>query len=167
MPSVTSFARRIVAQSIIITVLISSLSPVLTTSFAETQIDSYPTEKTNDEPQIVTVEGEILIKYKDEAVNLRTAVGIEESRDLMQEQDITKKEDIDTANISVVIVSPDDMTVEQKIIELEKDPRVESAQPNYQYYPTDLGTNDTYAANLWALYQLSDVDIDAPEAWTL
>jgi hypothetical protein len=131
-------------------------------SFAETQIVT-----ADDISQAATVEGEILVKYKDEAVNLRTAVGIEESQDLMQEQDITKKVDIDSANISVVTVSPDDMTVEQKIIELEKDPRVESAQPNYQYYPTDLGTNDTYAANLWALYQSSDIDIDASEAWAL
>jgi len=71
------------------------------------------------------------------------------------------------SNISVVSVSPDEMTVEEKIIELEKDPRVEFAQPNYQYYPTNLGINDTYAANLWALYQSSDADIDASEAWAL
>jgi len=167
MSSILYFARRILAQSIIITVLISSLSPVLVTSFAETQTENNSTEKTSDDSQRTTVEGEILIKYKDEAVNLRTAVGIQESQDLLQEQDITKKEDIDTANISVVTVSLDEMTVEQKIIELEKDPRVESAQPNYQYYPIDLGTNDANAALLWGLYNADDYDIDAPEAWVL
>jgi len=101
-------------------------------SFAEEY--SKPDEGT----QQSVVVGEILIKYKDASVNLQTAAGLEESTDLMREQDITKKEDIDTSNISVVTVSPDEMTVEQKIRELEKDPRVEYAQPNYQYYPTDL-----------------------------
>lgn len=167
MPSVLLLIRRTVAHSIIITILISSVSPTGTLGFAEGQTEINPPEQTNEVSQTATVEGEILIKYKDEAVNLRTAVGIEKSQDLMQEQAITKKEDIDTSNISVVTVSPEDMTVEQKIIELEKDPRVEFAQPNYQYYPTDLGTNDTNATLLWGLDNIEDHDIDAPEAWIL
>jgi len=108
-----------------------------------------------------------LIKYKDGAVNLRTAAGIEESQDMMQEQDVQKIKDIDTSNISVVTVPSEGMTVKQKIIELEKDPRVEYAQPNYQYYPTDLGTNDANASLLWGLDNSDDHDIDAPEAWML
>ena len=162
MTSFLFLARRILVHSIIIALFISSVSPVLTISFAETHNEPVIGEG----PQEKTVEREILIKYRDESVNLRTAAGLAESADLMREQSVTKKEDIDSANISVVAVSPEE-TVAQKIREIEMDPRVEYAQPNYQYYPTDLGTNDTYASNLWALYQASDADIDAPEAWAL
>ncbi|MEI6711165.1 MAG: hypothetical protein WCK88_02810 [bacterium] len=35
------------------------------------------------------------------------------------------------------------------IAELTKDSRIEYAQPNYQYYPTSVNTNDTYASLLW------------------
>jgi hypothetical protein len=131
-------------------------------SFAETQIVT-----ADDISQAATVEGEILIKYKNEEINLRTASGIEESHDLIQEQSVTKKEDIDISNISIVSVSPEEMTVEQKIIELEKDPRVEFAQPNYQYYPTGWAPNDTYMGLLWGLDDAEDNDIDALDAWLL
>ncbi len=62
----------------------------------------------------------------------------------METQDIVQKERIDTANISVVTLASDDMTVNQKITELQKDPRIEYAQPNYQYHPANIGTNDPF-----------------------
>jgi subtilisin family serine protease len=47
---------------------------------------------------------------------------------------------------------------------LERDPRVRYAEPNYLYRPAAT-PNDPRFSQLWGLHQLSDADIDAPEAW--
>lgn len=114
-----------------------------------------------------SVEGEILVKYRDQSVNLQTASGQEASENIMVTQDLIKKESIDAANIALVKVPDNTRTTSEAIAELEQDPRVEYAQPNYQYYTADIGTNDTYAGDLWGLDNSNDTDIDAPEAWGL
>jgi len=87
-----------------------------------------------------------------------------------------KKEDLIKNNISVLKIK-DGKTVEQKIAELMSDPDVESVQPNFQYYPDGISTNDSHKDFLWGLDNLSqsvnsvvgtlDADIDAPEAWAI
>jgi len=69
------------------------------------------------------------------------------------------------------------LSVEQKIEQLQEDPDVEFAQPNYIYYPLTIPTNDTYKNNLWALENTgqtvngtsgtSGADIDILNAWSI
>jgi len=122
------------------------------------------------------VEGEILIKYKNNKINLNTLSGRTAALNFISSKSLENKEDIRKANISVLKIK-DSKTVEQKIAELKNDPNVEYAQPNYQYYPTVINTNDTSRGLLWGLDNTgqsvngvsgtSDADIDAPEAWTI
>jgi subtilisin family serine protease len=48
---------------------------------------------------------------------------------------------------------------------LARDPRVSFAEPNYIRRYAQVPPNDPLYSQLWALNQVSDFDIDAPEAW--
>ncbi|MDP3093612.1 MAG: S8 family serine peptidase [bacterium] len=126
------------------------------------------------------VEGEILVKYKNNKINLNTSFGRAAALNFIRSKSLEKKEDLRKINVSVLRIK-DAKTVEQKIAELKNDPNVEYAQPNFQYYPADINTNDTSRVILWGLDNtgqtvggtypvhtgLADADIDAPEAWTI
>ncbi len=61
---------------------------------------------------------------------------------------------------------PEDTSVEEAIAAFEADPDVAYAEPNYVYEISAV-PNDTNFGLLWGLNQVSDKDIDAPEAWDL
>lgn len=122
------------------------------------------------------VEGELLVKYKNNKINLQTSKGRASALNFIRAKSLEKKEDLKRINTSVLRIK-DGKTVEQKVAELKNDPNVEYAQPNFQYYPLSIDTNDTYKNNLWGLDNTgqsvnavsgtNDADIDAPEAWTI
>ena len=122
------------------------------------------------------VPGEIIVKYKNTKINLGTSAGRTKALSFIETKSLEKKEDLRKSNISVLRIK-DTKTVEQKVAELKKDPNVEYAQPNFQYYPTSISTDDTYKDNLWGLDNtgqsvnevsgINDADIDAPEAWAV
>ncbi len=80
------------------------------------------------------------------------------------------------SEISVLEITDED-TVAEKIAELENDPNVEYAEPNYTREITSIVTNDTHRGLLWGLDNTAqiidgvtgtnDADIDAPEAWAI
>ena len=127
-------------------------------------------------PQKNYVEGEILVKYKNNKINLDTSSGRAAALNFISSKSLENKEDIIKANISVLKIK-DSKTVEQKIAELKNDPNIEYVQPNFQYYPLSIDTNDTYKDLLWGLDNTgqsvngisgtNDADIDAPEAWAI
>ncbi|MDP4011793.1 MAG: S8 family serine peptidase [Candidatus Roizmanbacteria bacterium] len=112
------------------------------------------------------VEGEVLVKYKSNKINLSTYSGRSKALKFIKAKSLEKAEDLRGINTSVLKIT-DDSTVEKKVAELEKDPNVEYAQPNFQYYPTDINTDDTDRDLLWGLDNVDDKDIDAPEAWDI
>lgn len=122
------------------------------------------------------VEGEILVKYKNNKINLQTSKGRASALNFIRAKSLEKKEDLRKINTSVLRIK-DGKTVEQKIAELKNDQNVEYAQPNFQYYPLSIDADDTYKNDLWGLDNTgqninavsgtNDADIDAPEAWTI
>ncbi len=78
---------------------------------------------------------------------------------------------------TVVFRIKDGKSVKNKIAELISDPAVAFVQPNYQYRPLAISSNDTLKTNLWHLDNTgqtvnnqtgtADADIDAPEAWSV
>jgi len=62
------------------------------------------------------------------------------------------------------IILPEEIFVPYALIEYNKNPNVEYAEPNY-IYQTCQTPNDPLYNMQWALNQTSDCDIDAPEAW--
>lgn len=122
------------------------------------------------------VDGEILVKYKNNKIDLNTSSGRATALNFINSKSLEKKEDLRKNNISVLRIK-DTKTVEQKVAELKSDPNVEYAQPNFQYYTTVINTNDTNRGLLWGLDNTgqsvngvsgtSNADIDAPEAWAI
>ncbi len=138
-------------------------------------------EKNNKQEKQGYVPGEILVKFKKSKINLESSAGLNQARQFSANKSLDKKEDLRKNNISVLKIK-DSKTVEQKIAELKNDPNVESVQPNFQYYPLSIDTNDTYKDNLWGLDNTgqtvggtyttnnpgsADKDIDASKAWAI
>jgi subtilisin family serine protease len=134
------------------------------------------TEITSDLPSKKYVEGEVLVKYKEEIINLNLPEGPEASTNLGRSVSMEKREDIPTANVSVLKIK-DGKSVEQKITELNSLPEVEYAEPNYLYYAASINTDDPYRDNLWGLDNFGQsvagqigvegADISAVEAWSI
>jgi thermitase len=58
-------------------------------------------------------------------------------------------------------------TVEAAVRELEAQPQVLYAEPNYIYGAASTIPNDPRFGELWGLHEGADHDVDAPEAWDL
>ena len=71
---------------------------------------------------------------------------------VMSNASIQQLESINNNAISVVEIQ-DGKSVEDKIIELESNPNIEYAEPNYFYYTQSF--NDTSSGALWGLSQIS------------
>ena len=133
-------------------------------------------------PQIIKgdgkdyVDGEILVKYKDNKINLNTSSGLTKSLDFVSSNSLEKKEDLVRNNISILKIK-DAKTVEEKISELNTDPNVLYAEPNYKRYESEINTNDTYKDLLWGLDNTGQsvngvsgtagADIEASKAWAI
>jgi hypothetical protein len=122
------------------------------------------------------VEGEIIVKYKNNDINLKTEAGELKAMSVASFNSLELKENITESNISLLKIT-DDKSVEEKITEVENDPNVLYAEPNYLRYPDAIDTNDTYKDLLWGLDNTgqsinevlgkADADMDAPEAWAI
>ncbi|MFH1546163.1 MAG: S8 family serine peptidase, partial [Patescibacteria group bacterium] len=133
-------------------------------------ISNLSEQKSNKQEKQNYVEGEVLVKFKEQKINLEQSSGRTKAMQFATGKNLEKKEDIRKSNISVLKIK-DTKTVEEKIAELKNDSRVEYVQPNFQYYPLTLN------ANLWGLNNTGqevngvsgtdDKDIDAPEAWAI
>ena len=121
------------------------------------------------------VEGEIIVKYKNNKLNLATISGIEKSNNLLSTMSLIKKEDLNKANISVFKIN-DGSTVEDKVRQLKNDPNIEYAEPNYiRSIENNIGTNDTYGNYQWGLKNVGQTvnfvsgtnrsDIDVSSIW--
>lgn len=124
----------------------------------------------------IFVEGEILVKYNKNEINLTTSHGITSAQSFATNHATIVRSNIRKDNISLLKIL-DGKTVEEKIIELEQDPSVEYVQPNYIYYPFEIPTNDTHRNLLWGLKNTGqtvnsvsgtvNADINAVEAWAI
>ncbi len=143
--------------------------------------DSYFEKDTEREVNKKYVEGEILVKYQEDKIDLQDSKGRSDSSNFIQSKSLELKEELKTSNISLLKIK-DGKSVEQKIKELESDSRVEYAQPNFQYHLTSINTNDTHRGLLWGLNNTGQAvkgdyytnnpgtigaDIKAPEAWAI
>src|SRR3989338_8755527 len=122
------------------------------------------------------IRGEIIVKFKENRTNLRKPLGATNSSQFAARQNLDVKEYINRANLTVLKTKGKE-TTEQAIARLKADPDVEYVQPNYQYYPLDISTDDANRGVLWGLDNTgqpvngvsgaNDADIDAPEGWAI
>jgi len=125
------------------------------------------------------VKGEVIVQYKDfNQTTSKFSNGVSQA-DFAKKYSLIQKEKV--AKDILLFKIKDSMSVEKKIIALEKDPNIEYAQPNFKYTPFDLGTNDPHKDLLWGLDNfgqriqgsygditgLVDADIDMSGAWSI
>ncbi len=126
------------------------------------------------------VDGEIIVKYKKEKVDLETLSGRIKAASLSSSSSLNIKKYIKKSNLSILSVN-DPQTFDSKIAEMRSDPNVAYAEPNYKRYISDISTNDTYQDRLWGLDNTgqtiagdqgtiagkSGADIHANNAWAI
>ena len=122
------------------------------------------------------VAGEILVKYKDNKINLTKTAGRRAASQIAKSASLEKKDEMRESNISLLEIT-DTSTVEEKVEELEANQNVEYAQPNFIYTPSAIATDDPARSLLWGLDNTGqnvnsilgkqDADINAPQAWAI
>jgi thermitase len=122
------------------------------------------------------VPGEILVKYKEDKIDIKTSLGENKANNLNNKYFTTNILEFKEDNIYLLKIE-DNLTVEQKMEQLQEDPDIEFAQPNYIYYSFEIPTNDTYRNYLWALENTgqtvngtsgtSGADISILNAWDI
>lgn len=120
------------------------------------------------------VDGEVIVKFKSEKINLKSDLGPVESYLFEKNNSLEGKGQVKDLNIQLF---KSKKTTDELIFELKSNSDVEYVQPNYIYEPSSINANDTYRNVLWGLDNTgqivsgtagtADADIDAPEAWAL
>jgi subtilisin family serine protease len=104
------------------------------------------------------VPGEVLVKYKAHVSPLR----ITARHAARGTKTIRQFHSVSAHHLKL----PTGITVQEALELYQNDPDVEYAEPNYFRYARSI-PNDPDWDKLWGLYNTSDSDIDAPEAWDL
>jgi subtilisin family serine protease len=113
-------------------------------------------EATHSSPQYV--EGELLVRF-------RTGVTLAERSQILGRHDTARLRSLRSRGLELAAV-PAGSSIEAVAAELEQEPDVLDAQPNFLYRIAEV-PNDPRFDELWGLDTPDDVDIDAPEAWEI
>ena len=107
-------------------------------------------------PKPEYVPGELIVRYEAGVAATRRA-------QILGQKGARRKRALRLPRAEVVALPPG-QSVESAAEELETQPGVAFAEPNYIYRPTATPNDPRFGA-LWGLHQATDRDIDAPEAW--
>lgn len=121
------------------------------------------------------VEGQVLVKFKENKINLKQSNGISKAREFAQNKNLNLEKTIEKSNVAVLKTRGE--SIKNAIDRLKSDSNVQYAEPNFIRAPFAITSNDTYRNELWGLDNFgqtvngavgaSDADIDAPESWGL
>lgn len=121
------------------------------------------------------VEGQILVKYKEDDIELTSSKGENKAKEIRESKSVKKIKSIKSINTELVEIT-DGKSVKDKIKELKNDPDVEYAEPNYIAYPS-YSPNDPEYNLQWALENTgqfvvdlagtTDADMDVSEMWDI
>jgi hypothetical protein len=95
------------------------------------------------------VPGEILVKFKEDKINMSSKTSIQQIRTLSLSNDVAIQEKLPESNMVLVKVDPG-QDLDAQITQLESNSNVEYAEPNYIYDTQSLSApNDTYFGLQW------------------
>jgi subtilisin family serine protease len=122
------------------------------------------------------VEGEVIVKYKESRIDLQSHLNQQEADTIVESLSMETVDVIEGMNMAVV-ETKDDVTMAEAIAELESNPAVEYAEPNYVRSIETLASTSVELANSWALQNSGQTvngvtgtlgaDIDALLAWDM
>jgi len=161
--------------SIIVAValLVSNLGSIpVSIAAGSTEMGQPGSESSPSYTQPEYVPGEVIVKFKDQEMNLQNSSGLNEARAFAATENAYVKDQVEPANLAVLKTKGNE-TVESMMERIQQDPSVESVQPNFQYYPyipfdPDMGKQwalNNYAQEVNGVTGTADADIDATEAW--
>ncbi len=118
------------------------------------------------------IEDEVIVKHKTDRIKSFTSI----DKNNFNEKGLSKKEEF--RNIGATLYKIEDgKSVEEKVKELNNNPNILYAEPNYKRDLYEIGINDTNADYLWGLHNTGqniqgtagtvDADIDWPEAMSI
>jgi len=105
------------------------------------------------------VPGEVLVKFKDGTL-------VKDAANLHSTINAIKKRELRTLKLHRLKL-PEQMSVEEAVRKYKQDPNVEYAEPNFIVHALSTTPSDTAFSRQWALDNVNDADIDAPEAWDI
>ena len=119
-------------------------------------------DESTETVQPAFVRGEVVVRYHKD-------LDSEDEQEVLGRHQLSRIAQFAAIRVDHVAID-DQADVMDKIRQLEQDPDVLYAEPNYIYYPSDL-PND-WISKLWGLhndgtYGTTDADIDAREAWNI
>ena len=136
----------------------ATTSPAVDTPVLEITASSTETEFPIIDPTTY-VPGEVIVKFKENALDLDTKADIVAADTIASTLNLDTKEVIEGQNITVVTSNTPDVT--EAIADLEANPNVEYAEPNY-LRTLETIPNDPLYSQQWSLNT-----INAPAAWDL
>jgi len=101
------------------------------------------------------VAGELIVRFK-------AGLGQAARRRILGRHEATRKRSLRAQGLELVRV--DEATLAEVAADLEREPGVLDAQPNY-VYRISATPNDPQFGQLWGLHTGNDADMDVPEAW--
>lgn len=144
--------------------------------FQLAKAEEAPFIKGNSSNKDIFIPNEVIVKFKNNKINLKSDFGIQKSKDLSTQKQLKIKKILAEGNI-VLMKSEKGEDVDKIIDRLEKDPNVDYAEPNYIIKISAINTNDTYKQYLWGFDNTGqsvegvsgsiDADVDLPEAWAI
>jgi subtilisin family serine protease len=133
-------------------------------SLLEKRFNSKLKKNSQDKTKYVT--DELIVKYKKKVDQLKINA-------LKQEFSLKQTKELKSVKAEVVKI-PIGTTIAEYTKKLKSDPSVESVQPNFKYYATDVNNAPNYYSQLWGLNNsgqdvlrnpgIANIDVDAPEA---
>ncbi len=122
------------------------------------------------------VEGEVIVKYKESRIDLTDHADQQKAETVTESLSLETVDIIHGMNMAVVKTTAQ-LSVAQAIADLESNPAVKYAEPNYIRSVEVLATTSVELANSWALYNTGQTvnsitgtlgaDIDALSAWDI
>ncbi|MFB7141772.1 S8 family serine peptidase [Gottfriedia sp. NPDC056225] len=111
--------------------------------------------------------GEVIVKYKKHVTTAAIS-------SFQKKYSLKSSKKFKSLNAELVKI-PSGESTNEYITKLKKDQNVESVQPNYKYFASDLNNAPNYYDQLWGLNNtgqtingsngVTDIDVDAPEGW--
>lgn len=145
-----------------------NISPVSLKKKAENPLETKLKNKANkkDGNKEKSIPNELIIKYK-------TKTDSSKIQSLHKKFSFHPSKTLKSVNAEVVKI-PKGKTASAMIKELKKDPTIESVQPNYKYFASEINNAPNYYDQLWGIHNtgqviknipgIADIDVDAKEA---
>lgn len=119
-------------------------------------------------------EGEVIIKYKKNRINLENNLGKSKAKNLESSKNLQELKSLNKLNVKILKT---EKSIAEIIEELKNDPNIESVQPNFIKTLASVPNDPSFSTNQWGLQNTgqtinsvvgtNDADIDAPEAWDI